>query len=125
MADGTALQCDLEALERMVNQSEINFEQLRNIIRTVLITRVQASIGQILEEFPATQGLGTIVGLLVLARRGKTAYGLKSPTSIKSSPVELPGTEELVSWIGEDQVIRSARIPVYYFVRERLNELSR
>lgn len=125
MADGTALLCDLEALERMVNQSEINFEQLRNIIRTVLMTRVQASIGQILEEFPATQGLGTVVGLLVLARRGKTAYGLKSPTNMKSSPVEIPGADELVSWIGEDHVSRSARIPVYYFVRERLNELSR
>ena len=125
MDDGNPLLCDLENLKRKINQSEINFGELRENIRSVLHEQVQASIGQILEKHPATQGLGSIVGLLVLARRGETAFGLKSPTKIDKQAVDLPKFEEPVGWVGEDGVQRTARIPIYYFVRERLHHLDK
>jgi hypothetical protein len=68
-----------------------------------------ASIGEVLFRFPAKQGLGTVVGLLALGSR----YG------------RIAKDTETVSWIGEDQVARSARIPKVYFLKERASELAR
>jgi hypothetical protein len=124
MDDGNPLLCDLENLKKMINQSEINFGELRDNIRSVLHEQAQASIGQILQKHPATQGLGSVVGLLVLARRKETAFGLKSPTKIDKPAVGLSTFEEPVEWVGEDGVQRTARIPIYYFVRERLHDLD-
>lgn len=108
MVDGDAAPIDLESISELVAQSEIDFRSLKNNIRMVLAGRSQASIAEVLLQFPAAQGLGSVVGLLALGSR----HGLQGADS------------ETVSWTGGDECSRSARIPVIYFLKERVHELA-
>ena len=108
MVDGDAAPIDLASIGELVAQSEIDFRTLKAHVRAVLVLRSQASISDILEHYPAEQGLGSIVGLLALGSR----HGMTATTS------------ETVSWTGGDEQRRSARIPVIYFLKERANELA-
>jgi hypothetical protein len=74
----------------------------------VLETYSQASVGDVLKQHPAVQGLGSVVGLVALGSK----YGYKSETV------------ETVSWTGNDTQRRSARIPKIFFLRERIDELA-
>jgi hypothetical protein len=76
-------------------------------VRETLETRSQVSIGEVLEQHPATQGLGSVVGLIALGSR----HGIKA------------NNRETVSWVGNDDLQRSAQIPKLYFVREKIDEL--
>ena len=58
---------DLEELRRQARLSEIDFDELRAAVADVLASQSPASIGQVLAEHPATQGLASIIGLMVLA----------------------------------------------------------
>lgn len=108
MVDGGAAPIDLASISELVAQSEIDFRSLKAHVRAVLALRSQASISDILEHYPAEQGLGSVVGLLALgSRHGMTASDV-----------------ETVSWTGADDQRRSARIPVIYFLQERANELA-
>lgn len=98
---------DLETVGNWVVQSEIDFRELKENICASLIDRTQISIGGILEIFPATQGLGSIVGYLSLASR---------------HAIRTDG-EEHINWLGADSEARSARIPTLYFLKERAHEL--
>nr|WP_024332778.1 DUF3375 domain-containing protein [Gordonia hirsuta] len=60
---------DLESLRQLIRESEIDFDELTGNIAATLTQRGQASIADVLVEHPATQGLASIVGLLVLAGR--------------------------------------------------------
>ena len=103
MTEGEAAPIDLAAVGELVAQSEIDFRSLEDNVRAVLASRSQASIADVLAEFPARQGLGSVLGLLALgARHGITAQDL-----------------ETVTWIGGDDVARTARIPLIYFLREK------
>jgi hypothetical protein len=62
-----------------------------------------------MRRFPAAQGLGSIVGYIAL--------GSKHGERVERR-------RETVSWLGQDNEPRSARIPMIYFVRERLNEFA-
>jgi hypothetical protein len=108
MCEGEPLPIDLELVSEWVAQSEIDFRTLKEYIRTLLEQHEQASISDVLMDFPAPQGLGSVVGLLALGSR----HGIKSDGV------------ETVSWVGEDDQRRSARIPKIYFLRERLHELA-
>ena len=107
MHDGEAPSIDLESIGELVAQSEIDFRTLKANVRDVLEKRSQASIGDVLEQHPAVQGLGSVVGLLALGSR----HGYKSEN------------QESVSWVGDDAGQRSARIPKVFFLQERVNEL--
>lgn len=107
MREGASAPIDLESVSELVAQSEIDFRLLKAHVRDILRQRNQASIGDVLELFPATQGLGSVIGLLALGSR----HGIKADTV------------ETVNWIGEDDKGRSARIPKVYFLRERMDEL--
>jgi hypothetical protein len=107
MRDGDAAPIDLESVGELVAQSEIDFRALKGDVRAVLALRSQASIGDVLLEFPARQGLGSVVGLLALGSR----HGI------------VAGQNETVAWTGADAHPRRARIPVIYFVKERADEL--
>lgn len=98
---------DLASVSELVAQSEIDFRSLKAHVRCVLERRDQASIGEVLQRFPAAQGLGSVVGLLALGSR----HGIKGDSV------------ETVAWVGEDEQGRRARIPKIYFVRDRLDEL--
>lgn len=108
MQKGESLTVDLEKISELISQSEIDFRTLKMNIRAVLQLQSQASIADILQQFPAAQGLGSIVGLLALGSR----HGVKANLT------------EPVAWKTDQEETRSARIPKIFFLRERINELS-
>ena len=112
MREGDPPPVDLESVGELVAQSEIDFRTLKAHVCALLEQRDQASIGDVLERFPAEQGLGSVVGLLALGSR----HGIRGAES---------GIEavETVAWVGEDDRGRCARIPKIYFLRDRLDEL--
>jgi hypothetical protein len=74
----------------------------------VLGRQSQASVGEVLRQFPATQGLGSVVGLVSLGK----SHGQET------------GGREQVGWVGNDGEVRSAWIPQMYFLRERASGLD-
>ncbi|QXU54991.1 MULTISPECIES: DUF3375 domain-containing protein [Rhodococcus] len=58
---------DLDDLRRIVRESEIDMDELLGSIAATLRVRGSATIGEVLREHPATQGLASAIGLLVLA----------------------------------------------------------
>lgn len=108
MATGEAAPIDLATVAELVAQSEIDFRSLRADVTMVLQTQSQASVADVLQVRPAAQGLGSVLGLVALgSRHGIVSDGL-----------------ETVSWIGGDEMPRSARIPVIYFLKERIHEFG-
>lgn len=107
MREGEPPSIDLESVSELVAQSEIDFRTLKEHVCSLLKQREQASIGDVLEHFPAEQGLGSVVGLLALGSR----HGNKGDSV------------ETVAWVGGDDQKRRARIPKIYFLRERMDEL--
>jgi hypothetical protein len=73
-----------------------------------LAGRSQASIGDVMAEHSATQGLGSVVGYVALGSR----HGVRVART------------ETVSWLGADNLQRRARIPTIYFLQDRVHELS-
>jgi hypothetical protein len=59
---------DFAALQRQVRLSEIDFRELQTNVCDTLSRRQPATIGEVLAEHPATQGLASVVGLLTLAQ---------------------------------------------------------
>ncbi len=112
MREGEPPPIDLESVSELVAQSEIDFRTLKEHVCALLEQRDQASIGDVLEHFPAEQGLGSVVGLLALGSR----HGIRGAESGGDGV-------ETVAWVGEDDQGRRARIPKIYFLRERLDEL--
>jgi hypothetical protein len=108
MLDAEPSSIDLEWIGELVRQSEIDFRTLRLHLRELLTQRAQVSIAQALEQFPAEQGLGSVVGYVAL--------GVKHG--------EVTAQVETVSWLGKDETRRRARVPAIYFVRERRHELA-
>jgi hypothetical protein len=108
MKDAELSEIGLDWISELVRQSEIDFRTLKLHIRQYLAEETQASIGQLLENFPAEQGLGSVVGYIAL--------GVKHG--------EIAGEGQIVCWEGDDGVIRRARIPAIYFLRERCAELA-
>jgi hypothetical protein len=106
---GSALDLSLESIGELVAQSEIDFRRLREHLHAVLEQRQQCSIGQVLTQFPAEQGLGSIVGYLTIGSR----HGVISRDSF-----------ETVEWCGNDGGRRAARIPLVHFLRERSHALA-
>lgn len=105
-ANGMALAEDaeisLESVGALLAHSEIDFRSLRQQVATLLEQRAQISIAEVLQAYPAEQGLGSVVGLLALAVRD----GIRSEG------------RERVDWVGLDGIARRARIPRIFFVRD-------
>lgn len=101
---------DLEALRATIRESEIDMVELADAVNTALGDRSAATIAEVLAERPATQGLASIVGLLVLAHRHGEPLG--------------DGTE-IISWVPQETAPtapdspapspRTARVPAYRF----------
>ncbi|MCJ0763338.1 DUF3375 domain-containing protein [Variovorax terrae] len=97
---------DLETVSELVRQSEIDFRTLKAHVRAILERQSQVSIAQVLAEYPAEQGLGSVVGYVALgSKHGEVTDGT-----------------ELVVWEGDDEVQRRAKVPTIYFMRERYLE---
>ncbi|MFD4368663.1 DUF3375 domain-containing protein [Rhodococcus sp. NPDC058521] len=90
---------DLEELRRLVRESEIDFGELADNVASTLRSRGRATVADVLREHPATQGLASAVGLMVLAtRHGHTTDGT-----------------ERVEWTSVAGVAREAMIRRYLF----------
>jgi hypothetical protein len=108
MQKGDAPPINLESVSELVAQSEIDFRTLKANVLQVLEQHSQASIADVLEMFPAAQGLGSVIGLLALGSR----HGFVADHN------------ETVDWVGGDDERRSAQIPKIFFLRERAHELA-
>jgi hypothetical protein len=107
MSEAEPSELDLETVSDLVRQSEIDFRTLRQHVRSILDKQTQASIGEVLQAFPAEQGLGSVVGYVALgAKHGEITEGT-----------------ELVNWTGTDEKRRQAKVPSIYFLRERYLDL--
>jgi hypothetical protein len=85
---------DLDELRRIVRESEIDMEELTDNVVATLRAHGRATVGDVLRDHPATQGLASVVGLLVLA----THHGHA-----------ISGTED-VQWTSATGVARRATI---------------
>jgi hypothetical protein len=84
---------DLEELRKQVRLSEIDFDELRQAVAKALDERASTSIAEILEFYPATQGLASVIGLMVLA----DAVGVLSPESESLTWTSAGGQSRTVS----------------------------
>lgn len=107
MMEAEPSELDLETVSDLVRQSEIDFRTLRQHVRAILERQTQASIQEVLQAYPAEQGLGSVVGYVALGAK----HG------------EVTGGSEIVSWLGADQTSRWAKVPAIFFMRERYHEL--
>jgi len=99
--DAEAAEISLESVGELVAHSEIDFRTLEEHVHSLLEVRDQVSVAEVLQAYPAEQGLGSVIGLVALgARRGV-----------------LSEASDRVSWRGLDDIVRAARIPRIYFVR--------
>jgi hypothetical protein len=103
MQDARPFEISLDEVSELVRQSEIDFRTLKQHISELLDEHSQVSIRQLLERFPAEQGLGSVVGYVALGAK----HG------------EITGETEVVGWDGNDGASRRARVPSIYFLRER------
>lgn len=107
MAQAETSEFTMDAINKLVRQSEIDFRTLKQHVRDMLDRKSQVSVGEVLEQFPAEQGLGSVIGYVALgAKHGEVT----------------PGTET-VSWGPDENNKRRAKVPAIYFIRERRNEL--
>ena len=100
IAAASLAEISLEAVSELLAQSEIDFRRLRQQVDALLARHEQISVADVIEHYPAEQGLGTVVGLLALASR----EGIPSEQW------------DRVCWTGLDGVARCALIPRIYFV---------
>lgn len=90
---------DIADLKRRIRESEIDFAQLIKHVNAT-VANGPAKISQILTEFPAEQGLASVVGLILLAMKHAKRFQ----------------EHEVVYWHGQfDQVEREGEIPLYVF----------
>jgi hypothetical protein len=107
LTEGDASSVALEDVLAAVQEADIDFRGLVGNIRQVLDHTSQVSIGGLLAQFPAAQGLGTVVGYLNLA--------LKHGVVVRDQ-------SERVGWTA-GALERRATIPLVFFVAERKDEL--
>src|SRR5699024_12516496 len=79
---------------------EFDLAELTENINSVVSAAAEASVAEVLDRFPATQGLASVVGLLSLAG----TYGQVDG-----------GRVETLTWSGVDGVARTATIRRHYF----------
>jgi hypothetical protein len=109
MSEVEASDALLEDIADLVQRSEIDMRTLKNNLLEALATGfAQLSIAEMLELYPAPQGLGTVVGYVQLATRHAI------PTD----------NRETVRWKGSDGTWRRASAPLFYFTLERAHELA-
>lgn len=108
LTDGDVTTVALEDVLAAMQEADIDFRTLAGNVRQVLEHASQVSIGALLAQFPATQGLGTVVGYLSLA--------------IKHGVV-VAEQHEQVTWPVDPDAVRVATIPLAYFMADRKEEL--
>lgn len=109
MVEGIASDLEPGTIRQWIDQSDIDWATLEQQIDTILQAHSVTSIAGVLHDFPARQGLGSIVGLLALAYRLDAVRGSD-------------GATERVEWCTEDGEFRAAHIPLFMFSRSATDE---
>ena len=91
----SATDLDLHSMRQAVRASEIDMIELGEAVADSMARRGTATLGDILADHPATQGLASIIGLLLIGRRDGA----------------IAGGEEEVSWSTAGGEERRATIP--------------
>ena len=99
--DATSL--SVEVLADLVRTNDIDTVGLTASINEVRGRSGQASIGDVLREKPAEQGLASVIGLMFLAT---------------SHAQEREGSTEIVSWRELDGHDYAAKVPSFYFLED-------
>lgn len=99
LAEHTPELADLEQLRSLARETEIDFDELSRNINDLLAEHPSCTVAEVLARHPATQGVGSVVGLLALAAEQGT---------VDEEP-------ELLSWWGADGVERAAVVPAHRF----------
>lgn len=90
---------DIDVLKEQARATEIDMVELTRNVNAVLADRSSCTIGEVLDLHPASQGVASVIGLLVLAeKRG----------------VQEPGSEQ-VHWFTKTGSARRAEIPRHRF----------
>ena len=97
--DATSL--SVEVLQDLVRTNDIDLVGLTSHVNDVRGRSGQASIGDILREKPAEQGLASVIGLMFLAT---------------SHAQQREGSTEIVTWRELDGNDYAARVPSFYFL---------
>ena len=97
--DATSL--SVEVLQDLVRTNDIDLVGLTSHVNDVRGRSGQASIGDILREKPAEQGLASVIGLMFLAT---------------THAQEREGSTEIVTWRELDGNDYAARVPSFYFL---------
>lgn len=94
IAQHDAMLVDIEELRALARASEIDMTELTGNVNAVLSRQSSATIADVLAAHPATQGVASVVGLLVLAEEHATALrGRENITWQPPAPsTEAPGT---------------------------------
>jgi hypothetical protein len=90
----------------LLAHSEIDFRRLREHIQALLAEREQVSLVELLEAYPAEQGLGSVVGYLALGARCGVISAQK----------------DRVAWRGLDGIERRAWVPRLYFLQGQCDD---
>lgn len=100
LADAEDEPLDLTALKAIARETEIDFAELIDQVNAALAQAQPVTVGEILDQRPASQGLASIIGLLSLA--------------VTHGEVHRDASETL-TWQGTDDVQRQASTDVHLF----------
>ncbi|NQX12331.1 DUF3375 domain-containing protein [Microbacteriaceae bacterium VKM Ac-2855] len=78
---------DLDDLRELARETEIDLAELTRNVNAALETQPSATIAEVLAAHPATQGVASVIGLLVLADRHAVDGG--EPEDVEWAPADL------------------------------------
>ncbi|GAB3518954.1 DUF3375 domain-containing protein [Arthrobacter monumenti] len=85
VVEHAAAPVDVEELRALARASEIDMAELEDNVNAVLVEHGAATIAEVLDWHPATQGVASVVGLLVLAEEHATALDGREDVTWESS----------------------------------------
>jgi hypothetical protein len=95
----TSSVASLDELRALARETEIDFDELTGNINDLLADVASCTVGDVLLRYPATQGVGSVIGLLSIAAEQGT---------VDDEP-------EVLAWRGSDGVARAALVAAYRF----------
>lgn len=108
LTESAVHEIDLDEIRAIIRESEIDLRELQHNVTSTLEHVSVASIADVLTRFPATQGFGSVVGLVYIALQNRAGRDI----------VEVDGQSDIVEWSTEPA--RFARVPRMLFSRPAL-----
>jgi len=108
LTESATHEIDLDEIRAIIRESEIDLRELQGNVERTLEELAVASIADVLTRFPASQGFGSVVGLVYIALQEKKGR----------ETVEITGETDTVQWGTEPP--RFARVPRMLFTRSAL-----